>query len=315
MEPNQRITDDEERRKSRIVLPGTGEYEGVMEGLKREKGRVSDEGVGEESESNTKAKGIEGRVDERQGDEGQNVLVFSLQNKIYVIDKDSSISLVMERDDEIDALCSHEGVLYDAGFGELVRETLTGKYAVRLRPKIVPIRLTDRALSFSKRGYSTFALCSNNGRLYDAGSWGTVTETMMGKTVSQMREPHIYTLCSHKGVLYHAGEEGLVKETMTGEEIAERRYNIYSLCSHNDVLYDGGDGGIIRETFSGKEVAIRDCVIDDLCSHNGVLYDVGYGGVISEAFSGKKVVQVSGGKISSLCSHPRSDLVNAGVLK
>ena len=57
---------------------------------------------------------------------GENVLVFSEKNKIYVIDIDKEIHEIAKRTDYINALCSHDGKLYDGGNYNQVIETSTG---------------------------------------------------------------------------------------------------------------------------------------------------------------------------------------------
>jgi len=57
----------------------------------------------------------------------ENVLVFSEKENIFVLDRDFSVKKVASRDDLVNTLCSHNGILYDGGGYAKIFETLSGK--------------------------------------------------------------------------------------------------------------------------------------------------------------------------------------------
>src|SRR3989344_4546776 len=91
----------------------------------------------------------------------ENVLVFSSGVRIFVLDNiPGAVPIeVASRDSWIQALCSHDGKLYDGGNYRKVLETLTGR-------------------EIASRNDYLSALCSHDGKLYDGGRYNEIFETM-----------------------------------------------------------------------------------------------------------------------------------------
>jgi len=224
----------------------------------------------------------------------ENVLVFSSHRKIFVLDKDKSVTQIAERNSSVYTLCSHQGILYDGGEENKLFETLSGK----------EIEV--------KTGYRVSALCSHNGKLYSAGG-ETIVEIFSGEVVAQ-REDEILCLCSHKGELYDGGVDKSIFQTLSNLVLSTRSNWIRGLCSYKGVLYDSGDDKKIFETSSNKLINERTKSITSLCSHEGDLYDGGCYEGIFKTFE-KNLFYSHQAHIYSMCSHPRADFVKAGVLK
>ncbi|MBL7100835.1 MAG: hypothetical protein ISS23_02670 [Nanoarchaeota archaeon] len=99
-----------------------------------------------------------------------------------------------------------------------------------------------------------------------------ICETLSGKVVGQ-RIRHVSALCSHNGKLYDASYD-TVFETFSEKEVAKRHRDVNALCSHKGVLYDGGNYDCLYETFTGEKAVETKSYIHDLCSHKGVLYSI-----------------------------------------
>lgn len=146
-----------------------------------------------------------------------------------------------ERDGFVQAVCSHQGTLYDsvikhrgeAGKESVIRETIKNKVVAR-------------------RSVAVMSLCSHGGLLYD-GSYGfEVHETMSGKLVSKECDANV--LCSHEGHLYAGGSSGIVFDVFEGHPVARRDNRIWGLCSMRGVLYDSSEYGGVYETMTGRKV-------------------------------------------------------------
>ena len=109
--------------------------------------------------------------------------------------------------------------------------------------KLFVIDKDDSVKKVASRDNWILALCSNNGKLYDAGDYKKVFETLAGKEVAS-RNNRIWALCSHKKKLYDAGCYNKVFETLAGKEVASRNNSILALCSHPRKAFV--DAGILK---------------------------------------------------------------------
>ena len=149
-------------------------------------------------------------------------------------------------------------------------------------------------------------LAYHDGRLYDGGIAGNITDTLSGEVIASrsniLRPLQVKTLCSHEGVLYDAGESKKVADTFGIPEVASRDKWIWAMCSHNGKLYDAGSSQKVFDTFSGEDIATRGDWIWGLCSHEGKLYDSVKDGQVFDTFSGDPVAS-RGDWIWNLFSH------------
>jgi hypothetical protein len=109
------------------------------------------------------------------------------------------------------------------------------------------------------------ALCSHEGRLYDAGAGGEIYETL-GSTLVARREEAVLALASVGGRLYDAGEERRVYDTFAGTVLGEREEPVAVLCPHQGGLYDGGTQGWLFESITNRNVLAGRKAITAACS-------------------------------------------------
>ncbi|MBR9691957.1 hypothetical protein GOV06_04165 [Candidatus Woesearchaeota archaeon] len=188
--------------------------------------------------------------------EGENGLVYSIDDTIYLFREKQDDVEITTRYNTVNALSVHQGKLYDVINMGGLNQTLSGNIIV-------------------ERAWDTTALCSHNGVLY-YGEIDGVYNAQTGEEVVA-RRGYVNVLCSHDGELYDAGEEGKIYKTLSDEVVAERPTNIQALCSHDGHLFDAGNyGKIIRTHPQGlNELRVADGRICSLCSHNGELLYAG----------------------------------------
>lgn len=141
----------------------------------------------------------------------------------------------------VQAVCSHEGTLYDSvieRYGEneeqgIIRETTSNRVVAR-------------------RESAVMSLCSHGGLLYDGSHRFEVHETMSGKLVSEKCDANV--LCSHEGHLYAGGSGRTVFDGLEGRPVVMRGYRICGLCSVLGRLYDSSEYGGIYDTLSNQKV-------------------------------------------------------------
>ena len=253
------------------------------------------------------------------------VPVLSSWKTIFILNKDGLITIA-ERESSVNALCSHDGKLYDAGDYNKIFETLTGRKVAEREDRVYVLyshngqlydsgfyygifeTLTGRKVA-ERESFSISPLCSHDGKLYDEGEGFCIFETLTGRKVAE-RDSEICALCSHDGKLYDAGGDFCIFETLTGRKVAERDSEIHALCSHEGQLYDGGFKSIF-ETLTGRKVAERENWADILYSYNGQLYDGGFYGLF-ETLTGRKVAENA---VNHVCLHPRRYFVERGIIK
>lgn len=166
------------------------------------------------------------------------------------------------------AMCSHDGILYDATPGSPrderneVHETLTDELvATRDRP----IR----------------ALSSHKGKLYDGG-WYGICETFTGEKVS---EESCESLCSNGNNLYAVIPTGII-DVFSGKEVAQIRGMgiVHGMCLHNYRLVDAEKHHGIRDTLKDEIILTYDALtiargkrspiqqVPNMISVNGLTY-------------------------------------------
>ena len=96
-------------------------------------------------------------------------------------------------------------------------------------------------------------------------------ETIFGREIAS-RKGMLYALCSHNGKLYDAAS-CTVRETLTDKVVATRKDLVQGLCSYKGKLYDGGIKKIY-ETSSNNKLKTKLGFVRVLCPHNGKLYYV-----------------------------------------
>lgn len=169
--------------------------------------------------------------------------------------KEGKRELIAKRDFFINALCLHNGELYDSGYSGLFK-TLDDKEGKN--PLVDNVRVEHAR-----------ALCSHNGVLYDGGDGG-VFRTFSdddGKTTGcQIKDGRLYTvnsLCSFNGELYECGNPGGYTATEEDKHLMpedfRRIYNSLEKRNWNNYVADRSRIGV-----------------DALCIHKGVLFDAGY---------------------------------------
>ncbi len=166
------------------------------------------------------------------------------------------------------AMCSHEGVLFDATPGSPDDES--DEIYETLADKVV-----------AKRESRIRALASHDGVLYDGG-WYGVCETFSGKKVSnEMCEE----LCSQGGNLYSASSIRVL-DVLSGKEVAQSRnfWPVHGMCQYNYTLVDAVQDKGIRDTMEDEIIlpfeeltaarGKRDQVLNvpDMTSVNGLAY-------------------------------------------
>lgn len=126
----------------------------------------------------------------------------------------------------------------------------------------------------------------------------------IGERVAEGRS--VMAMCSHDGRLYDAtpgspgDERNEIRETLEDKLVVTRDSQIRALASHKDGLYDGGWYGIC-ETFTGKKVSDESC--ESLCSNGSNLYALVPSRII-DVFLGKEVAAVNSMRIEhGMCLH------------
>ena len=160
---------------------------------------------------------------------------------------------IATRQSHIESLCAYNNLLYEAGYSNLIIDTLHNK-------------------TVTERKHTITSLCVHNGIMYD-GSLDKIYRTDNGKVIAE-REGWVKALCSHNGELYDAGSYKQVIKTFDNKVVAERKEWIYTLCSHNNTIYDAADYKI-RNTLNNKAVSKRKDMVFTLFSFNEKLYDAG----------------------------------------
>ena len=180
--PSKIITDPEEIRKLDERLKRKYDEELEAEKERKKKGRAS--GERKEREKGGEIQPLQSSL--------ENVLVFSSAGEIFVLDNllNSIPVRIASRNNWVQALCSHNGQLYDGGRYNKIFETLTNK-------------------EIASRDDWVRALCSHNGQLYDGGSYNKIFETLTNKEIAS-RDDWVRALCSHPRKYFV--EKGLLKE-------------------------------------------------------------------------------------------------------
>jgi len=236
-----------------------------------------------------------------------NVLVYSEDSKIYVLEGAQSIEIA-ERDNYVLSLASHDGMLYDCG-GDRIFETFSGE---KIAERANRVRPTPNS-GIDERANRVRSLVSHDSTLYDGGDNGEIYETLTGNKIAK-RNNRVHSLVSHNGELYDCGSlRSLLFETLTGERFGKMDGAVKSLVSHNGVLYSCGinwvSNTLTRERIVKTE---RNNEIWSLVSHDGMLYCSGNNGIF-ETLSGDKICDER--MIRAMASVPRSIFVEAGILE
>ncbi len=185
-------------------------------------------------------------------------------------------SIVATRHNYVESLCVYNNLLYEAGYSNLIIDTLHNKVV-------------------AERKHTITSLCVHNGLMYDGGL-EKIYRTDNGKVIAG-REGWVKALCSHNGELYDAGSYKQVIKTFDNKVVAERKEWVYALCSHNNTIYDAADYKI-RNTLNNKLVSKRKDMVFTLFSFNEKLYDAGMYYPLYETlrFFKKKFLEVEKGE-------------------
>ncbi len=143
-------------------------------------------------------------------------LVYSSGKEVFLYVDGVDDVLIAERSDYVWALCSHGGVLFDAGDYGGVFDTLNN-------------------VEVASRSSWVSALCSHDGVLYDGGLYNAVFDTLNNVKVAE-RSDYVWALCSHGGVLFDAGDYGIY-ETSSGKPLVEGK-SVRALVSVSGSLAD-----------------------------------------------------------------------------
>lgn len=226
----------------------------------------------------------------------EQVLVFSHDFNINVMDVDGEIYHFRNRDEYVVALASHEGNLFEAwGNGRIFESRLL--------------------LQLAERDNPVKSLCSHDGTLCDSGGYCEIYDTIEDRC-AHVRSYSPYALASHKGILYEGGNDksGIV-ETQSMDLVRSSQCDVLHLCSHGDWLYhtERKKSPPIINTFTNEVITRRKGHIFDLCSIWGKLLDAGdYGGIFGSMED--KVFYGTDEHVHAMCAHPRSYFVEEGIL-
>ncbi|MDP2906367.1 MAG: hypothetical protein Q8O03_00345 [Nanoarchaeota archaeon] len=160
---------------------------------------------------------------------------------------------VTTRHNHVESLCMYDNLLYEAGYSNMIVDTLHNKIV-------------------AKRKYTVTSLCVHDGVMYDGGL-DKIYRTDNGKVIA-VRKGWVKALCSHDKEMYDAGSYKQVIKTFDDKVVAERKEWIYALCSYNNTIYDAADCKI-RNTLNNKAVSKRKDMVFTLFSFNEKLYDAG----------------------------------------
>ena len=249
---------------------------------------------------NPDQKGIE-RVFDEESLKDENVLIFAKGKGIHVLDRDERIHKITERRSQVETLCSHKGILYDGGKYNGLYQTITNEV------------IASRQICVSH-------ITSHLDKLYFAT--GNQVIEALTCNVKQIRVGEIQGLCSHKGRLLDYSNNTIIytlaEKPFSGEDErimgkpALGPLKSSDLCSHKDRLYICHNNIIY-------DLGSRTCIdqgwycINALCSHEGSLYFAGDDKGIHDITNGKPYA-MDWQYIRALCSHPRKDLVEEGIL-
>ena len=164
--------------------------------------------------------------------------------------------------------------------------------------------LKDRVIA--ERPAETWALCVHGGELYDAGELGTIYSTLSNQRLGlRPLGDGIGALCSHEGKLYAAAKLGIYE--LETQVLTARRWRVYAILSHNGNLYDAGYTGVYN-TLEGSAVCSMDR-FRGLCSYKGELVSISPKGIIRLSLSEKGISLLGQGEgASAVVSVPTSAL-------
>lgn len=237
-------------------------------------------------------------VDELDG--GENVLLFSEGNKINVIDRDRIVEVV-ERGDDVRAMCSYKGDFYDVVSPGRIFKNLSGEpvfeseehinaicgfegdvfyggdtFQFDVQPKINAIGSEKSYLPPISDGNRIMSLCAHKGELYYVQNSDLHEDSSIRKVSSDLSLIHdsagsFSSLCSIDGYLLCCNMRNIVNVFQRGA-ILEREDYVRSIVNQNGVLYDltgelFTDHSVIRSTLKGRVIAQGDGRISKLCSH------------------------------------------------
>ena len=221
------------------------------------------------------------------------------RGRIWRLKSDETPEFIANRRLAPNTICSHNGILYDAGEYKSVHSTLEDSEG-------------NNAITSRRR--SIRSLCSHNGTLYDAGHYAGTFDTLNGSDKPVSKTDWIISLCSYKGKLYGSGINNKIHDVLNDPKakhlITENQYPINAFCVHNDELYFikymKGIGEQIQTVEKKTDrIWTRKRHINALCSHVGKLMDAGDSCKIRHTTSGKIVFE-SNEIITAMCSHRRS---------
>ncbi|MBW3020904.1 hypothetical protein KY334_06415 [Candidatus Woesearchaeota archaeon] len=226
----------------------------------------------------------------------KEVLVYSTGKKIFMKDFDNKTYIIIrERDDDVRSLCSHKGILYDAGYNQKIIETLTNKI-------------------ISKRDGGIESLYSYNGWLYDCGEYPGVYDTLKNQIFID-QENRIKDLCFHKKELFVIMNDKIFSK----QRELEDKTRIKKIVSFNEDLIYLTEGNDIISYSVGhfvkpkKKIKHRILPTYNLAVHNNELYDVS-GNTIYKTLTDEVITKESS-PIKAMCFHSRQDFVDAGILE
>lgn len=207
------------------------------------------------------------------------------EGKIYFYIDGVNDILLAQRKCDVNALCFHNGKLYDAsdkGYGHAISETLT-----------------DQAVAF--RDKTIQRLVSHKGDMYDVGDYDSIF-----KTLSTAK--HIVSGPESEDDYDEDGEPIETEETERGgcrvaihEDEGE---GITQFCAHEDDIYYNPECGTMG-VLSGE--VLIDEIFVDLCSHKGQLYGASSDYIrnitTDSEVTGTRVDDEDSPQYYSLCSH------------
>jgi hypothetical protein len=143
--------------------------------------------------------------------------------------------IVAKRSDTVFALVSsYDGKLYDAGAQCKVFETLTGKTILGRTGHIFALASYDRL--YDAGAYN---------KVYDS----TYNNAGCISAVIAQRNSHVRSLAVHDGKVYDAGNYRNVSETLIDKPIADRKGIVRALAFCGGKLYDAGEDRSVFDTF------------------------------------------------------------------
>ena len=243
---------------------------------------------------------IQPREDLEKPEENEdNVIVFSIGKEIRVLDYDYQDYSFKKRGQLVNTLCSHKGNLYESWEDGIIAESQYCK----------PIGMRDVM-------FPTMAMWSHNNKIYDAGLYNSIVETVTNKMMGR-RDHWGFAITTHKGRLIDGGAYKGIRDTLTGEKLVDTQDTVRGLCSIAGTLYDARfnkeESHKIYESLSDDVIQQRPRIITSLCSMNGRLYDCGQYRMILDTFD-NRVIHYASSTIFDMCTHPRAYFVEKGVL-